>query len=637
MDLHKFYIGKAFDAYEYFGAHLIEGGVLFRVYAPNALKIELIGEFNHWDGSGSEMSQDGLSGIFEIRVADARPGMMYKYRIYQQDGVVLDRFDPYSFGSELRPGNASVIVDLDEYHFSDQEWMKERDKNYDKPMNIYEVHAGSWKTNPEDGNNGWYTYDELGRQLADYAKEMGYTHIELLPVCEHPSDQSWGYQQSGYFCPTSRYGNAARLMEMVDILHNNGIGVIMDFVPVHFITDNYALSRFDGTAIYEYADPSKGYSEWGTCNFNYYRGEVRSFLQSSAAFWMDRFHFDGIRMDAISNAIYWGGDSSRGINEGALDFIKTMNKGLHQLFPDVMLIAEDSTSFPKVTAPVEYDGLGFDYKWDMGWMNDTLDFFRIHPNDRKFHYHDLSFSMMYFYQENYLLPFSHDEVVHGKATILQKMWGDYDYKFQQAKTLYTYMFTHPGKKLNFMGNELGQFREWDERQECDWMLLQYPKHDAFRRFLKKLNWLYLSEPAFYCEEYNQETFRWLEVEAVEQTVYIYERSYGNDRFIVVINASENQYDDFEFGYDHNAVLHEVLSGERQEFGGYYAGSDAPIQAELQGYKWWKRKFHITIPALAAVIYRVEILPEPKTVPVPMLDEASRKIDSRYSASVRKSK
>ncbi len=609
MVLHDFYIGKAFDAYTYFGAHPTDDGVMFRVYAPNAKKIELIGEFNDWDGSEHEMIQDRRSGIYEILCNEAEPGMMYKYRIYQKDGIVLDRFDPYGFGSELRPNTASIIVDMDAYTFRDEEWMANRSKNFDKPMNIYEVHAGSWQNNPDDEVNGWYHYDDLARRLVSYVKKEGYTHVEFLPLTEHPSDQSWGYQVSGYYCPTSRYGTATELKEMIDIFHREGIGVILDFVPVHFITDNYALSRFDGTALYEYADPDKGYSEWGTCNFNYYRGEVRSFLQSSANYWLSEYHFDGIRMDAISNAIYWQGDSFNGINEGALKFIKEMNKGLNELHPTAMLIAEDSTNFPKVTAPVEYDGLGFDYKWDMGWMNDTLDYFRISPYDRKFHYNKLSFSMMYFYKENYLLPFSHDEVVHGKATILQKMWGDYDVKFQQAKTLYTYMYTHPGKKLNFMGNEIGQFREWDETRECDWLLLDYPKHRDLQRFLKDLSNLYTHEPAFYCSEYDQASFRWIEVEAVEERVYVYERMHGKDHFIVVLNMSDTHYDEFSFGYDHPVRLLEVLSGERKEYGGYYDGACMDILPDEGGFKWWKNKYTIPIPALAAVIYKVDFLPD----------------------------
>lgn len=610
MELHDYYIGQAFDAYDYFGAHKVRGGVRFRVFAPKAEKIEVIGSFNDWDGSNHVMVQDGLSGIYEIVIKGAKEGDLYKYRIYQSDGRFVDRFDPYGFSSELRPKTATKIADLRNYKFKDKKWMAKRDKNYDRPVNIYEVHAGSWKKN-EDDENGWYHYDELADQLIDYVKEMGYTHVEFLPLLEHPADCSWGYQVSGYFCPTSRYGSPVELMKMVDKFHAADIGVIMDFVPVHFVVNDYALSKFDGTALYEYPETDIGYSEWGTCNFNFYRGDVCSFLQSSADFWLTKFHFDGIRMDAISNAIYWQGDASKGVNEGALEFVKNMNKGLQERHPTAMLIAEDSTNFPKVTAPVEYDGLGFDYKWDMGWMNDTLDYFRMNPYDRKYHYHKLTFSMMYYPNENYMMTLSHDEVVHGKATIIQKMWGDYDYKFQQVKTLYTYMFTHPGKKLNFMGNEIGHFREWDEEKECDWFLLTYPKHDALHKFMKKLHHLYLTEPALYCEEYDPEKFRWLESDAVEEEVYIYERRSGEDRIIVVLNMSLQEYHGFSFGYDHNAVLTEVLSGERQEFGGYYDGGEKEIEAKLESYKWWKRKFDIDIPALGAIIYKVTLKDEPK--------------------------
>ncbi len=612
MNLHDFFIGKAFDVYEYFGAHITEDGVQFRVFAPKAEKVELIGEFNGWDGSNDELVQDGLTGIYEILQKDAKEGQMYKYRIYQTDGKVTDRFDPVGFGSELRPNTATRIADIDSFEFTDQEWMKKREKNYNKPVNIYEVHAGSWKANDSD-ENGWYRYDELADQMIDYVKKMGYTHVEFLPLMEHPADISWGYQVSGYFCPTSRYGTAKDMMKMVDKFHAAGIGVIMDFVPVHFVTNDYALSMFDGTALYEYPEPDIGQSEWGTCNFNFYRGDVCSFLQSSADFWLTRFHFDGIRVDALSNAIYWQGNAERGVNEGALTFIQNMNQGLQERHPTAMLIAEDSTNFPKVTAPVEYDGLGFDYKWDMGWMNDTLDYFKIHPYDRKYHYHKLTFSMMYFKNEHYMMTLSHDEVVHGKATILQKMWGDYDYKFQQVKTLYTYMYTHPGKKLTFMGNDIGHFREWDEEKENDWFLLDYPKHRALNRFLEDLDNLYLTEPALYDREYNPDCFRWLESDAVEERVYVYERIAGdeNERMIVVLNMSMEEYHGFSFGYDHNAVLTEVLSGERREYEGYYDGEKKEIKAEMEGYKWWNHKFEIDIPALGAIIYRVKLVEEPK--------------------------
>lgn len=611
MILHDYYVGKAFDAYDFFGAHLLDEGAVFRVYAPNAERIELIGEFNNWDGSQDVMRQEGQSGIFELTQKKAEQGMMYKYRIYQQDGRVVDRFDPYAFGSELRPHTASVLVDIDRFQFDDGLWMASRTKNYNQPMNIYEVHAGSWRRNEDDEENGWYHYNELALLLVDYVKEMGYTHVEFLPLSEHPADCSWGYQVSGFYCPTSRYGTAEELMEMVNIFHQAGIGVILDFVPVHFVVNDYALSFFDGTALYEYPDNDTGQSEWGTCNFNFFRGEIRSFLQSAADFWLTRFHFDGIRMDAISNAIFWQGDASRGVNEGALEFIKNMNAGLQERHPTAMLIAEDSTNYLKVTAPVEYDGLGFDYKWDMGWMNDTLELFKIHPYDRKYDYHKLTFSMAYFYNEHYLLPLSHDEVVHGKATIIQKMWGEYDYKFQQVKTLYTYMFTHPGKKLNFMGNEIGQFREWDENKECDWMLLKYPKHEAFVRFMTELQHLYLTEPALYDGEYNSACFRWLVSDAVEERIYIYERMARGDHFIIVLNMSDEQYNEFEFGYDKNAILHEVLSGERREYGGYFDGPKEDIRAQIVEYGSWNRKFRIVIPAMAAIVYKVEFLPEPK--------------------------
>ncbi len=612
MDIHQFYIGESFDAYDYFGVHVSGDEATFRVYAPAAEKVELIGEFNGWDGQEDEMMQEGLSGIFSITRKNIEIGQMYKYRIYQRDGVFRDRFDPFGFGSELRPGTATRVADIDHYTFHDDAWMNNRSKNYDEPMNIYEIHAGSWKKKGE-GETDWYTYRELAPLLIDYVKEMGYTHVEILPLSEHPFDGSWGYQVGGYFCPTSRYGTSTDLMEMIDLLHQAGIGVIMDFVPVHFVANDYALFRFDGTALYEYPEDDIGLSEWGTCNFNYYRGEVCSFLQSAADFWLSKFHFDGIRMDAISNVLYWQGNSSRGVNDGAVKFLQNMNQGLQERHPQVMLIAEDSSNYPKVTAPVEYDGLGFDYKWDMGWMNDTLEYFKIHPNDRKYQYHKLTFSMAYFYNENYILPFSHDEVVHGKATILQKMYGDYDYKFQQAKTLYTYMFTHPGKKLNFMGNEIGMFREWDEAKECDWMLLGYDKHRQFCEFMKKLNHLYIEEPAFHRAEYDQKTFRWIESDDTEKAVYVYERKSQEDSYIVVLNMSDNEYHGYEFGDDRNLILHEVISGERVEFGGYYDGPKVDIIAEKPGYKWFKYKYRVDIPAMGAIIYKAEELPLSETV------------------------
>ena len=600
MDFYGFYTGKIFDAYKYLGAHVEEKGVTFRTFAPSASRITLIGEFNDWQEWEMNKVSDG--NFWECYVPQAKAGQMYKYKIYDRNSNPVDHCDPYGFGMELRPGSASIIRDMSKYKFKDSQWLQNRSDCRKKPLNIYEIHFGSFRK-PSDKADDWYNYEEMIDILIPYLVKNGYNYLEIMPLNEYPCDESWGYQATGFFSPTSRYGTADQLKAFIDACHKHNIGVLMDFVPVHFAVDAYGLANYDGTALYEYPNSAVGVSEWGSCNFMHSRGETRSFLQSCANYWISEFHMDGIRMDAISRAIYWQGDPARGVNLNAVEFLQYMNQGLKCMHPSVILAAEDSTSFPKVTDPVDQGGLGFDYKWDMGWMNDTLDYFKIHPYDRKFHYHKLSFSMMYFYNEHYLLPFSHDEVVHGKATILQKMWGEYDLKFQQAKTLYTYMYTHPGKKLNFMGNEIGQFREWDEEKECDWMLLDYPKHQDFHRFIKDLNQIYINEPAFFNGDYNSANFRWIEVEAVEERVYIYERMYGEDHFIIVLNMSDEQYNDFEFGYDHYAVLHEVLSGERKEYGGYFDGSKADILAELTGYKWWKRKFKITIPALAAIIIK----------------------------------
>ena len=419
MKLQEFYEGQAFDAYEYFGAHEEKDGVMFRTYAPGASKVTVFGEFNQW--TEEEMIPLEKSGVYELKCEWAKVGMMYKYVIYTKEGWRVEHCDPYGFGMELRPNSASYIVDLSEYRFHDEVWMKNRDKNYNRPLNIYEVHLGSWRTNEKD-ENGWYRYHEIADKLIAHAKENGYTHLEFLPLSEHPADCSWGYQNTGYFSPTSRYGTARDLMELVDKCHQAGIGVIMDFVPIHFATDYYGLAKYDGTELYEYVQSDVTDSEWGTRNFDYSRREVCCFLQSAANYWLKEYHFDGIRMDAISRAIYWQGEPDRGVNPCALTFMKNMNAGLQKLHPTAMLIAEDSTTFLKVTAPVEYDGLGFDYKWDLGWMNDTLNYFKTPPKERPEHYYKLKFSMDYFYNELYLLALSHDEVVHGKATIIQKMW-----------------------------------------------------------------------------------------------------------------------------------------------------------------------------------------------------------------------
>ena len=563
MNIRDFYVGKVFDAYDYFGAHPDKNGVWFRVYAPSAEKISLIGEFNQWEGQWMEHCEN--HGVYQLYVPDAKPGMLYKYKIYGA-GRVTDHCDPYGFGMELRPNSASVVVDLSEYKFHDRVWMDRRQKTYEQPMNIYEMHAGSWHTNPEDPN-GWYNYAELAEPLIAYLKENHYNYVEFLPLSEHPADVSWGYQTTGYFSPTSRYGTAAQLKELIDKCHQADIGVILDFVPVHFAMDDYGLAMFDGTPLYEYPNDAVGHSEWGTCNFMHSRGEVRSFLQSAAEYWLEEFHFDGIRMDAISRIIYWQGDPNRGVNGNAVEFIRYMNQELHRRHPTALLIAEDSTNFLKVTAPVEYNGLGFDYKWDLGWMNDTLNYFKTPPSERPSHYYKLSFSMDYFYNELYLLPLSHDEVVHGKATIIQKMWGDYELKFPQCRALFAYMYMHPGKKLNFMGNEIGQFREWDESREQDWDILTYPLHDAFHKYIRELNRLYETQEALYSKEYHPQYFQWLEIHAASKSVYIFQRGKEKGSIIAAFNFSDQTWEDHPCKLSWKARVKELLNSDWDIYGG----------------------------------------------------------------------
>ena len=430
MDFYGFYTGKIFDAYQFLGAHLTDHGADFRTFAPGASKIALIGEFNNWQETQMNKIHDGH--FWECHIENASAGMMYKYRIYGRDGRCIDHCDPYGFGMELRPNSASLIRNMDTYKFEDKKWMQSRNDCKNKPLNIYEIHMGSFRK-PSEKPDDWYSYEEMADILIPYLKENGYNYLEVMPLNEYPCDESWGYQSTGFYSPTSRYGTADQLKAFIDNCHQNQIGIIMDFVPVHFAVDDYALNCYDGTALYEYPHNAVGVSEWGSCNFMHSRGEVRSFLQSAANYWLTEYHIDGLRMDAISRAIYWQGDPGRGVNMNAVEFLKYMNQGLKMLHPTAILAAEDSTSYPGVTKDVSAGGLGFDYKWDMGWMNDTLDYFRTDPQYRSRDYHKLTFSMMYYYDDQFLLPLSHDEVVHGKATILQKMNGDYDRKFPQAR------------------------------------------------------------------------------------------------------------------------------------------------------------------------------------------------------------
>ena len=534
MDFHGFYTGKIFDAYQYLGAHITDAGVVFRTFAPGAQKVSLIGECSQWREYDMNRVYDG--SFWECYVDGASAGSMYKYRIYEKSGSCVDHCDPYGFGMELRPNSASIVRDLNSYQFHDSAWMLSRSDCKNRPLNIYELHFGSFRK-PSERVDDWYTYEEMADILIPYLKQNGYNYLEIMPLNEHPCDESWGYQSTGFFSPTSRYGTADQLKAFVDACHQNSIGVIMDFVPVHFAVDGYALAQFDGTALYEYPHAAVGVSEWGSLNFMHSRGEVRSFLQSAANYWLAEFHVDGLRMDAISRMIYWQGDPGRGVNLDAVKFLQYMNRGLKALHPTAILIAEDSTSYPDVTKSVSENGLGFDYKWDMGWMNDTLDYCRTAPAYRGMNYHKLTFSMMYYYHDQFLLPLSHDEVVHGKATILQKMNGHYEKKFPQARILYMYMYAHPGKKLNFMGNEIGQLREWDEKRQQDWNLLDFPVHREFHRFMMDLNHIYLQHLALSEKDYDPDGFRWLDCHQEERCIYAFERIGSSERIIAVFNFS----------------------------------------------------------------------------------------------------
>ncbi len=573
LEIKRFLNGQSGMAYHAFGAHPSGDGILFTIYAPNAARIQLVGDFNDWNGW--DMTRDDR-GVWSLFSRDVKLGDIYKYRITTQNGEVHDRADPFAFYSELRPDTASVVWDLNGYEWHDSDWMNGRTKNYNRPLNIYEVHAGSWRRIQEGKENAptveeqefgrMPTYDELAETLIPYVKEEGYNYIEFMPLTEHPFDGSWGYQATGYFSATSRYGNPNQLRDFIDKCHQEGIGVILDVVPLHFVTDFFGLHQLDGGFVYESSQEHNRYTEWGTVLFDYTKPHTLSFMRSSLDFWLRTYHFDGLRFDAVSQLIYQRGDNNAPHNDSGMWFLRYTNYYLHAEFPDVMLMAEDSSSCLKVTAPVEYGGLGFDYKWDLGWMNDTLEYMKMHPEDRRWNKHLIHFSMAYFYNDIFILPLSHDEVVHGKATIIDKMWGNYEQKFSQVRLLYLYMYAHPGKKLNFMGNELAEFREWDEKKELGWNLLTYPAHDAFHEFMKILNHIALNESALYETEYDSRYFRWLETPGCEDTVFaIARRSLSGETIAAVMNFGirpMNAYLPALYGH-----WHELINTDDQRYSG----------------------------------------------------------------------
>lgn len=564
MDYYGFYTGQEFTAYLYLGAHLEKEGAIFRTFAPNAFKISVIGDFNEWQETPMKKVYDG--NFWECCIKNAKQGMRYKYRIYNKSGTYIDHCDPYGFYSVLRPDTPSIIYGLSNYTFHDADYLKQRKATFDIPINIYEIHAGSWKK-PNDKTESYYSYRELADLLIPFLLENYYNFVEIMPLNEYPCDESWGYQGTGFFSPTSRYGNPDDLKYFIDKCHSQNIGVLLDFVPVHFAVNDYALWKYDGTSIYEYPHSDVGVNEWGSCNFMHSRGEVRSFLQSSAYYWLNEFHFDGLRMDAVNNLIFWQGNPERGENQPAIQFIQNMNKGLKKKIPSAILIAEDSSDYKGVTTSVEYGGLGFDYKWDLGWMNDTLSYLQSSPFVRAEQSHKLTFSMHYFYNENYLLPLSHDEVVHGKATIIQKMNGTYTEKFEQARLLYMYMIAHPGKKLNFMGNEIAHMREWDEKKEMDWNLLDYPQHNAFYHFMRELNKIYMTYPAFYQLDYERDGFEWIDCNNKKNSVYVFIRKAKNQTILAVFNFENVDLSDYELKIQSKKQAILLLHSNWECFGG----------------------------------------------------------------------
>ncbi|MEK3881592.1 1,4-alpha-glucan branching protein GlgB [Paenibacillus sp. PL2-23] len=580
-DIYLFNQGSSYHSYRFMGAHPMkfEGrfGVRFAVWAPNAREVRVIGAFNDWDGSAHRMLPIGTTGVHALFIPRLKQGELYKYEIVAEDGSVIRKADPYAFFSERRPGTASIVTKLNGHKWKDAKWMRWKKKNasYHRPLLIYEVHAGSWKIK---GKEDFYTYDELADELIPYVVEMGYSHIELMPLAEHPLDQSWGYQVTGFFSPTSRYGDPSGLKRFVDSCHQAGLGVILDWVPGHFCKDDHGLRRFDGTPLFESSDPNRAELPlWGTLAFDFSRREVLSFLISNAMYWMDVFHMDGFRVDAVANMINLHMDKPehmRAYNElggkenlDALRFLKALNETLFRYYPDILMIAEDSSAWPAVTSPTYQGGLGFNFKWNMGWMNDLLRYMKLEPNDRQHHHHLLTFSLFYAFSENYVLPLSHDEVVHGKRSLLNKLPGTYEDKFHQLRLLYGYWMAHPGKKLLFMGGEWGQFDEWKDADMLDWMVLEYESHQRMHTFVRELNHMYKETPSLWERDRDPEGFQWIDVHNAQQCVISFIRRGRSSFTVTIANFSSHDYRDYRVGVPEPGRYAPLIHTADARFGG----------------------------------------------------------------------
>ena len=602
--LYDFLNGQCIEAHNYFGAHFSESNgqsvVTFRLYAPLAEDVSVIGEWNNWDVTKDKMQKIDDSGVWEISIPNLNNYQCYKFHFKNAKGKYVDKIDPYAFYSELRPGTCSRLFDIRNFAWHDDPWMKSRNRNFDRPMSIYEMHLGSWKGRADDGHI--LSYEEIADYLIPYIKENGFTHVEFMPLIQYPFDGSWGYQGTGFYSIDSRYGNPFQLMSLVDRLHQAGIGAIIDFAPVHFATDKWALAKYDGSCLFEYSNKWR-ISPWGSYQFDLGKDPVRSFLMSAMNYFVDYFHFDGIRVDAVSNIIYYNGDSSIGQNDGAVEFIKRLNAKIHIAHDSLMMIAEDSTAFAGTTKPTEQGGLGFDYKWDLGWMNDTLKYYAKDPVYKKWEHYNITFSMAYFYSDNFMLPLSHDEVVHGKGTIINKMWGDYYQKFALIRNLYTYQFGHPGKKLNFMGNELGSFDEWNENKSLPWVLKTFPAHDSISRLMRDLNRIYCSEKAMYFEEHNPAHYHWLMVDNANDSIYAFQRNVGDDTLVFVFNMTTNYYESFAIPLMQNGTYEEIFNSDKDVYGGANQYNGLPIDSEPGSFEGLPAHFNIKLGSFAACIFK----------------------------------
>ncbi|MEI6463641.1 MAG: 1,4-alpha-glucan branching protein GlgB [Verrucomicrobiota bacterium] len=622
QDLYLFNEGNEHRIYEKLGAHLrtLEGvpGVSFAVWAPSAARISVVGNFNHWDGRCHPMRSLGSSGVWELFVPGLGEGELYKFELRDQRGEVHLKTDPYGTYFEGPPNNAAIVCEPKKFKWSDAAWLERRraeSANLDRPMSIYEVHCGSWRRIPEDANRP-LSYRELAVQLADYALEMGFTHIEVMPLAEHPFDGSWGYQVTGFFAPTHRYGPPEDFAWFVDYLHGRGLGVILDWVPAHFPRDSFALAEFDGTHLYEHADPRQGaHMDWGTLIFNYGRNEVRCFLIANALAWIDRYHLDGLRVDAVASMLYLDYSRQEGQwipnkfggreNLEAIDFLRRVNDLVHHYYPGVAMIAEESTSFPGISRPTQAGGVGFDYKWNMGWMNDTLRYFAKEPVVRRHHQNELTFGMLYQYAENFVTVFSHDEVVHGKASMLFKMGGWHIAgKAANLRALYAHTWMWPGKKLLFMGGEFAQSREWAHDSSLDWHLCQYVDHEGVRLLVRDLNQLYLSDPVLSRNDFNSQGFRWLSCQDADANVISYLRSDAEEKVLyAAVCHFGGAMRDFRVGVPRRGFWREVINTNSQYYGGTGVGNDGGRAAEDIPHDGFSQSIRVTLPPLSAFVFK----------------------------------